>query len=52
MPKTESNPIDLGTRAADFLLPDAQGVLHRLADFDAKPALLVAFISNRCPLSC
>ncbi|CCV07939.1 conserved hypothetical protein [Mesorhizobium metallidurans STM 2683] len=49
MPKTESNPIDLGTKAADFLLPDSQGVLHRLADFDAKPALLVAFISNRCP---
>ncbi|MER9297905.1 redoxin domain-containing protein [Mesorhizobium sp. M0621] len=49
MPKTESNPIELGTRAADFLLPDAQGVLHRLTDFDAKPALLVAFISNRCP---
>lgn len=49
MPKTKSNPIDLGTRAADFLLPDAQGVLHKLADFDAKPALLVAFISNRCP---
>ncbi|MER8385431.1 thioredoxin family protein [Mesorhizobium sp. M1428] len=49
MPKTESNPIDLGTRAADFLLPDASGVLHRLADFETKPALLVAFISNRCP---
>jgi peroxiredoxin len=49
MPKTESNPIELGTKAADFLLPDAHGVLHRLADFDAKPALLVAFISNRCP---
>lgn len=49
MPKTGSNPIDLGTRAVDFLLPDAQGVLHRLVDFDAKPALLVAFISNRCP---
>ena len=49
MPKTESNPIELGTKAADFLLPDAQGVLYRLADFDAKPALLVAFISNRCP---
>ncbi|RUX19894.1 thioredoxin family protein [Mesorhizobium sp. M2A.F.Ca.ET.042.01.1.1] len=49
MPKTESNPIELGTRAADFILPDAQGVLHRLGDFDAKPALLVAFISNRCP---
>ncbi|TIT49381.1 MAG: redoxin domain-containing protein, partial [Mesorhizobium sp.] len=49
MPKTESNPIELGTRAADFLLPDAHGVLHRLADFDVRPALLVAFISNRCP---
>ncbi|TGR94962.1 thioredoxin family protein, partial [Mesorhizobium sp. M2E.F.Ca.ET.209.01.1.1] len=43
MPKTESNPIELGTRAADFLLPDAHGVLHRLADFDVRPALLVAF---------
>lgn len=49
MPKTESNPIKLGTPAADFLLPDADGRLHRLADFGAKPALLVAFISNRCP---
>ncbi|MER8368908.1 thioredoxin family protein [Mesorhizobium sp. M1378] len=49
MPKTESNPIDLGTKAADFLLPDAQGVLHKLADLDVKAALLVAFISNRCP---
>jgi peroxiredoxin len=49
MPKTESNPIELGTPAADFLLPDAEGRLHRLADFDAAPALLVAFISNRCP---
>ena len=49
MPKTKSNPSNLGTTAADFLLPDAQGVSHRLADFDAKPALLVAFISNRCP---
>jgi peroxiredoxin len=49
MPKTESNPIELGTKAADFLLPDAQGVLHKLTDFDGKPGLLVAFISNRCP---
>lgn len=49
MPKTESNPIDLGTKAADFLLPDATGKLHQLADFSDKPALLVAFISNRCP---
>lgn len=49
MPKTESNPIALGTPAADFLLPDADGRLHRLADSDGRPALLVAFLSNRCP---
>lgn len=49
MPKTESNAIALGAPAADFLLPDAQGRLYRLDDFSDKPALLVAFISNRCP---
>lgn len=41
--------IELGTAAANFILPDAQGHLHRLSDFDGTPALLVAFISNRCP---
>jgi peroxiredoxin len=49
MPKTESNAISLGTQAADFILTDAQGALHKLSDFDGTPALLVAFISNRCP---
>jgi peroxiredoxin len=49
MPKTESNPITLGTHAADFILPDADGNLYTLADFKESPALLVAFISNRCP---
>lgn len=49
MPKTLSNSIELGTTAADFLLSDANGVAHRLSDFEAAPALLVAFISNRCP---
>lgn len=49
MPKTESNAISLGTQAADFILSDAQGALHKLSDFDGTPALLVAFISNRCP---
>lgn len=49
MPKTASNSIELGTKAADFILPDAKGVLHKLSDFDGTPALLVAFISNRCP---
>jgi peroxiredoxin len=49
MPKTESNPITLGTRAADFTLPDADGNLFTLAEFKDSPALLVTFISNRCP---
>lgn len=49
MPKTQSNPIAIGFEAADFALPDAQGRLHTLAEFADKSALLVAFISNRCP---
>ena len=49
MPKTESNQIVLGTEAADFTLPDSAGRLYELSSFSEKPALLVAFISNRCP---
>jgi len=49
MPQTTSNQIAIGTKAADFLLPDAEGALHRLSDFEDSKALLVAFISNRCP---
>ena len=49
MPKTESNAITLGTIAPDFVLPDAEGNLHTLAEVKEQPALLVAFISNRCP---
>ena len=49
MPKTESNPITLGTRAPDFVLPGAAGTAFSLKDFADSPALLVAFISNRCP---
>lgn len=49
MPKTESKPVALGTPAPDFRLPDAHGRLVGPPDFAAAPALLVAFISNRCP---
>ncbi|MDB5552960.1 MAG: alkyl hydroperoxide reductase/thiol specific antioxidant/Mal allergen [Rhizobium sp.] len=49
MPKTEANPIAIGTKAADIQLPDSRGREHHLVDFESKPALLVAFISNRCP---
>jgi peroxiredoxin len=49
MPKTESNPIKLDTNAPTFVLPDASGKQVALDDFGDSPALLVAFISNRCP---
>ena len=49
IPRTESNPVELGLRAPDFQLPDAGGRLHGPADHADAPALLVAFISNRCP---
>jgi peroxiredoxin len=49
MPKTASNAIELGTQAADFALPDSEGVSRKLSDFKGAPALLVAFLSNRCP---
>ena len=49
MPLTEANPVRLGAPAPDFALPDTNGRVHRLSDFDAAPALLVAFISNTCP---
>lgn len=51
MPKTQSNSITLGTRAADFVLPDAGGNLFTLAEFKDSPALLVAFIRTAAPSS-
>lgn len=49
MPKTESNTVDLGTKAVDFSLPCTGGREVALVDYAEKPALVVAFISNRCP---
>ncbi len=49
LPKTESRPVALGTSAPDFRLPDASGRLFGPSDFASSPALLIAFISNRCP---
>ncbi|RRR97562.1 thioredoxin family protein [Glycomyces terrestris] len=43
-----SSMVPLGTAAPDFSLPDLDGALRSLADFDA-PALLVAFTCNHCP---
>jgi peroxiredoxin len=43
--------LSLGTQAPDFRLPDttAGGKEVALTDFEAAPALLVAFICNHCP---
>ncbi|WP_416356765.1 thioredoxin family protein [Aureimonas phyllosphaerae] len=49
MPKTESNTVALGTKAPDFSLPGPGVHEVALSDFADSPALLVAFISNRCP---
>ncbi len=43
-----SSMVPLGTAAPDFSLPDLDGALRSLSDFDA-PALLVAFTCNHCP---
>lgn len=49
MARRESRMLELGTKAPDFALPDPSGKIHRLGDFDDRPALLVAFICNHCP---
>lgn len=49
MARRESRMLELGTKAPDFALPDPSGKVVSLADFDGKPALLVAFICNHCP---
>jgi peroxiredoxin len=49
MPLTASNEIAIGTRAPAFRLTDSEGRNHTLEDFAGAKALLVAFLSNRCP---
>ena len=50
MVATASTMLPLGTSAPDFSLRDATtGATVSLADFDAKPVVLVMFISNHCP---
>src|SRR5256885_9223984 len=43
--------LSLGTQAPDFRLPDTTAGAKEVAlsDFEAAPALLVAFICNHCP---
>ncbi len=41
--------LPLGTAAPDFKLPDTNGKIVSLADFQDRAALLVMFICNHCP---
>jgi peroxiredoxin len=49
MVRTPSTMLELGTTAPDFRLPDTEGRIWTLDDFQDAPALLVAFICNHCP---
>lgn len=40
---------DIGTPAKPFALPDVNGQLWNLDDFNQKSGLVVAFICNHCP---
>jgi len=49
MVATASVMLPLGTAAPEFSLPDAEGRLVSLSDFEDAPALLVVFMCNHCP---
>lgn len=49
MARTPATMLALGTPAPGFALPDFDGAMHALGDFDSSPALIVAFICNHCP---
>ncbi len=49
MVRTASTMLPLGTTAPDFSLPDPEGKVVSLRDFDGASALLVVFLCNHCP---
>ena len=49
MALTPSTMLPLGTPAPDFKLPDTNGKIVSLADFQGQAALLVIFMCNHCP---
>jgi len=49
MVMTTSNMLALGHKAASFSLPDTQGNIVSLSDFEGSKGLVVAFICNHCP---
>jgi peroxiredoxin len=49
MALTPSTMLPLGSKAADFRLPDTDGQMISLDDFAAAPALVIVFMCNHCP---
>ncbi len=49
MVQTLSTMLALGTSAPQFSLPDADGKIVSLSDFEGAPALVVIFMCNHCP---
>ena len=49
MVATASTMLPLGTEAPDFRLPDTEGKVIKLPDFNNSKALLVIFMCNHCP---
>ena len=49
MVATNSTMLPLGTRAPEFRLPDPNGKIVALTDFQGARALAVVFICNHCP---
>lgn len=49
MTLTPSHMIELGSKAPHFQLPDTDGNLVSLADFESHKGLLVIFMCNHCP---
>ncbi len=49
MVQTFSTMLALGTSAPQFSLPDPDGKIVSLSDFEGAPALVVIFMCNHCP---
>ena len=49
MALTPSTMLKLGTPAPDFRLPDTEGRMLSLKDFDDADAILIVFMCNHCP---
>jgi len=49
MAAKNSTMLALGTAAPDFSLPDFDGKIHTLSEFNSAKGLVVAFICSHCP---